>query len=148
MISTTPNQRVLVDRLVQQPLRQDGHRNEAQAADRIGGTDIEELQGIGVDDRLENEQSKARAGPPAFAELDEGRLFQKNLGESLRSPYNDDQKDAEGRPGHAVFSLPGRLTRSVRLMNQTPASTKPIPVICKGSMVSFRKTAEQRQTET
>src|SRR5262249_48914315 len=100
--------------------------------------DIKEQQRFGIDHRFDQQDHNARRNPKIPADSSQNRFFQKDLTDTFKQRADDHEQHTDsGLAHHASRSL-DCVTWSVRLMNQTPASTNKIPAIWIRSVASFK----------
>src|SRR5256885_10743898 len=124
--------------LLQEALGKDRDDDESDAADRESGADLDELQSARIDQCLQAEQRDSSADPQLLAVRRQRRALEKHLRDALDDAAQDDQQYPDRGRGHCRIALRARLSWSVRLMNQTPANTNPMPSTLSVSTLSPR----------
>src|SRR6266478_263081 len=132
--------------LLQEALGKDRDDDKSDAADRKSGAHLDELQSARIDQCLKYEQRDSRADPQLLAIRRQGRLLEEHLRNALDDAAQDDQQYPDRDRGHCPIAPLALLSWSVRLMNQTPANTKPMPSTLSASTLSPRYSADRTRT--
>src|SRR5438309_578939 len=132
--------------LLQEALGKDRDDDESDAADRESGADLDELQGARIDQCLQDEKRDSSADPQLLAIRRQRRALEEHLRDTLDDATQDDQRYPDRGRRHCRVALRDLLSWSVRLMNQTPANTNPMPSTLSVSTLSPRYSADRTKT--